>query len=59
MTDKQNYFTYIDNTSDNNYIEQLKHEFPTETAFQLALFNYVYNGKYKEELQTIKELGNE
>ena len=40
-----------------NYIEQLKLEFPTETAFQMALFSYVYNGKYKEELQTIKDLG--
>ena len=40
-----------------SYIENLKKEFPTETAFQLALFNYVYNGNYKEELQTIKNLG--
>ena len=40
-----------------SYIENLKKEFPTEEAFQLALFNYVYNGNYKEELQTIKDLG--
>ena len=40
-----------------NYIENLKKEFPTEETFQLALFNYVYNGNYKEELQTIKDLG--
>lgn len=39
------------------YIEELKRQFPTETAFQMALFSYVYNGKYKEELQTIKDLG--
>ena len=37
------------------YIEELKEQFPTETAFQMALFSYVYNGKYKEELQTIKD----
>lgn len=41
-----------------SYIEQLKRQFPTETAFQMALFSYVYNGKYKEELQTIKDLNN-
>lgn len=40
-----------------SYIEELKRQFPTETAFQMALFSYVYNGKYKEELQTIKDLG--
>ena len=38
------------------YIEELKRQFPTETAFQMALFSYVYNNRYKEELQTLKDL---
>ena len=41
-----------------SYTEELKKQFPTETAFQIALYAYIYNGKYKEELQTIKDLGS-
>lgn len=37
------------------YVDSLKREFKTETVFQLALYNYVYNGIYKEELQKLKE----
>lgn len=39
------------------YGDESRRQFSTETAFQMALFSYVYNGKYKEELQTIKDLG--
>lgn len=37
------------------YIDELKKQFLTETAFQIALYAYIYNGKYKEELNILKE----
>ena len=42
-----------------SYTEELKKQFPTETAFQIALYAYIYNGKYKEELKILKEQLNE
>lgn len=38
-----------------SFIEKLKSEFPTQTAFQLALYTYVYNKDYKKDLKLLKE----
>lgn len=38
-----------------SYIEELKTQFPTQTAFQLALYAYVYNKDYKRDLELLKE----
>lgn len=38
-----------------SFIEKLKSEFPTQIAFQLALYTYVYNKDYKKDLKLLKE----
>ena len=38
-----------------NYIEELKKQFPSPDVFNLALYTYIVNGNYKNDLAILKE----
>ena len=42
-----------------SFIEKLKSEFPTQTAFQIALYTYVYNKDYKKDLKLLRKIAED